>query len=289
MIARLRPGVTLEQARQQLNALTPAFYQDNPKFRTWYGHGNVVRELRVFPLLDVISGTARRSLLTVLVAAVAVLLVTCLNIAGLMIARAMGRSRELAVRSALGATHGQLMRLMACEGLLLALAGGALGIIVALSSTQLLLHAAPLSVPDLHGGVDPWMLGAIVLGIAGFSMTVFSVFPAWLVLRGRERRVGWPAPVLAKPSLAPAIACLSSCRLDCHGARLGGCCAHGLFRQAAGTPFGNPAEAALGLSGIAQRQSLCQYPANDAIHRHVLDDLITRLVLNAPLPSTACL
>ncbi len=140
MIARLRPGVTLEQARQQLKALTPAFYRENPKFRKWYGHGNVVHEFRAFPLQDVVVGRVRRSLLTVFGAALAVLFVTCLNIAGLMIARAMGRSRELAVRAALGATGAQLVRLIACEGSLLAVGGGVLGIAVALVSARLMLQ-----------------------------------------------------------------------------------------------------------------------------------------------------
>lgn len=189
MIARLRPGIALAQAQQQVSALTAAFYQEHPNFRTWYGHGNVVHEFRVFSLQDVIAGPVRRSLLTVLAAAVAVLLVTCLNIAGLMIARAMGRSRELAVRSALGATYAQLMRLIACEGLLLALAGGTLGVVVALSSMRILLYAAPLAIPDLHGGIHPWTLGGVVFGIALLSMFVFSLLPAWVVLRGRARRM----------------------------------------------------------------------------------------------------
>ncbi|MGB6192190.1 MAG: ABC transporter permease [Terracidiphilus sp.] len=189
MIARLRPGVTIEQARQQLNALTAAFYLENPKFRKWYGHGNVVHEFRAFPLQDVVVGRVRRSLITVFGAALAVLLVTCLNIAGLMIARAMGRSRELAVRTALGATRAQLVRLIACEGSLLAVGGGVLGIAVEVVSARLMLQAAPLAIPDLHGGISPWMLGSVVFGIAVLAMGIFSILPAWIILRGRERRM----------------------------------------------------------------------------------------------------
>lgn len=189
MIARLRPGVTLDQARQQIGALTPAFYRAFPGFIQWHDKTNLRPEFRLWTLREVLAGPVRRSLLTVLGAALAVLLVTCLNIGGLMIARAMGRSRELAVRTALGATQGQLVRLMACEGALLAVGGGVVGTAVAFAASGLLLHAAPLAIPDLHGGISPWMLGSVVFGIAALAMGIFSILPAWTILRGRERRM----------------------------------------------------------------------------------------------------
>ena len=80
-----------------------------------------------------------------------------------MMARAMRRAREIAMRSALGATRGQLVRLLACEGLLFALGGGTLGVLVARASVNVLLHAAPLAVPDLHGGPSDWLLSAVVI------------------------------------------------------------------------------------------------------------------------------
>jgi predicted permease len=186
MIARLKSGVTLAQAEQQLNALTPAFYQANPNFKKWYGHGNVVHEFRAWKLQDVVVGQVRRSIFTVLGAAFAVLLVTCLNLAGLMIARAMRRSREIALRSALGATQGQLVRLMTCEGLLLALGGGTLAAIVASLSIDVLLHVAPLSIPDLSGGPGQWTMSAFIVIIAFIAVSIFSALPAWLVLRGKS-------------------------------------------------------------------------------------------------------
>jgi putative ABC transport system permease protein len=182
MIARLKNGVTIAQAQQQLNALTPAFYQANPNFKKWYGHGNVVHEFRVWKLQDVIVGQVRRSILTVMGAAFAVLLVTCLNLAGLMMVRAMRRSREIALRSALGATRAQLVRLMTCEGLLLALGGGILAAIVATASIDVLLHAAPLAIPDLRGAPGQWTISAFVVIIAFIAMSVLSALPAWLVL-----------------------------------------------------------------------------------------------------------
>src|ERR1019366_6414038 len=98
-------------------------------------------------LQDVMVSNVRRSLLTVMGAVLAVLLVACLNLAGLMLARAMRRSREMALRSALGATRAQLVRLMASEGLLLALGGGLLAIVVARLATYVLLHSEPLAIP----------------------------------------------------------------------------------------------------------------------------------------------
>ncbi len=124
MIARLRPGATLDQVQQQLNALFQPFYQQYPLYKKWFGRGNVLHQFRVWKLQDVVVSEVRRSLLTVMGAVLAVLLVACLNLAGLMMARAMRRSREIALRSALGATRAQLARLLACEGLLLALGGG---------------------------------------------------------------------------------------------------------------------------------------------------------------------
>jgi len=142
----------------------------------------------------VVSG-ARRSLLTVMGAVLSVLLVTCLNLAGLMMARAMRRSREIALRSALGATRAQLVRLLACEGLLLALGGGLLAILVAQAAIDVLLHAAPLAIPNLHGDISPWLLSATVFAVALAATAIFSLLPAWIVLhkRSREMRLGGPS------------------------------------------------------------------------------------------------
>jgi predicted permease len=200
MIARLRRGVTLAQAQQQLDALTPAFYETNPKFKKWYGQGNVAHEFKVWKLQEVVVSQVRRSLLTVLGAVIAVLLVTCLNLAGLMMARAMRRSREMALRSALGATQAQLVRLMACEGLLLALGGGLLGSLVARASTNVLLHATPLAIPDLSGGPGAWTMSALIFGVALAAMAVFSILPAWLALRKRAREMRLGSAVVGESS-----------------------------------------------------------------------------------------
>ena len=195
MIARLRAGVTLDQAQQQLNALQQPFYQRFPDYKKWLDHSNSQHDFRVWRLQDVMVSDVRRSLLTLMGAVVAVLLVACLNLAGLMVARAMRRSREITLRAALGATHAQLLRMLACEGLLLALGGGVLALLVTRVATHVLLHSAPLAIPALHGEPSRWLTSTIVLLMALASTCVFSIFPAWLLLRsrGREMRLGGPS------------------------------------------------------------------------------------------------
>ncbi len=195
MIARLRPGVTLVQAQHELAALQQPFYQSNPDARKWLGSDHSVHEFRLWSLRDVVVGDVRRSLLTLMGAVVTVLLVACLNLAGLMMARSMRRSREMALRSALGATRIQMLRLLASEGLLLALGGGLLAVAVAHTGVDLLLHASPLAIPELRGEPGVWLQGAVVLFIALAATGIFSVLPAWAMLRqqNHEMRLGGPS------------------------------------------------------------------------------------------------
>ena len=163
MIARLRRGVTLLQAQQQLHALEQPFYQQHPDYRKWTDDDQSIHDFRLWKLQDVIVGDVQRSLWTVMGAVIAVLLVACLNLAGLVIARSMRRGREMAVRAALGATTAQLLRLLLCEGMLLAIGGGALAFVVAEGATGLLMHAAPLAIPALRGAPGAGLMAAVVL------------------------------------------------------------------------------------------------------------------------------
>jgi putative ABC transport system permease protein len=192
MIARLRPGVALGQAQQELTSLEKPFFEQHPDYKNWHAGDNLPYEFRAWPLRQVVVSDVRRSLLTVMGAVLAVLLVTCLNLAGLIMARTMRRSREIALRSALGATRSQLLRLLAAEGLLLALGGGLLAIAAARAATSLLLHRAPLAIPALHGEPGAWLLGAVILGLALATTAIFSLLPAVVILlkRGKEMRLG---------------------------------------------------------------------------------------------------
>jgi predicted permease len=195
MIARLRPGVSLAQVRQELTALEKPLFEQYPDYKNWRSSNNSPYRLRAWTLQDVVVSGVRRSLLTVMGAVLAVLLVACLNLAGLMLARTMRRTREIALRSALGATRAQLARLLAAEGLLLALGGGLLAIAVARASAYMLLHAQPLGIPNLNGEPNPWLLSAVVFGLALASTAVFSLLPALVILRkrSREMRLGGPS------------------------------------------------------------------------------------------------
>ncbi len=195
MIARLRDGVTLTQVQQQLGALQKPFYEQHPSYKRWVDRGNSLHEFRAWKLQDVMVSEVRGSLLTVMGAVLAVLLVACLNLAGLMMARTMRRSREIALRSALGATRAQLVRLLAAEGLLLALGGGLLAIVVARVSILVLLHAAPLAIPTLNGEPGTGLLSVVVIGLALAATSVFCLLPALIVLRakGKEQRLGGPS------------------------------------------------------------------------------------------------
>ena len=194
MIARLMPDVTLEKAQRELTALEKPFYEQYPDYLKW-GNGNLHNQFRAWNLQDVMVSDVRRSLLTVMGAVFAVLLVACLNLAGLMMARTMRRSREIALRTALGATRAQLARLLAAEGLLLALGGGLAGIAVAQVSIFVLLHTSPLAIPSLNAEPSAWLLSAAVLALALSSTAVFSLLPAAIILlkRGKEMRLGGPS------------------------------------------------------------------------------------------------
>lgn len=192
MIARLKPGVSADQVQAQLTALQQPFYQLYPGYRKWTDGAKSLHQFRIWGLQDVVVSDVRRSLLTVLGGVVAVLLIACLNLAGLMTARAMRRKREMALRSALGGSPAQLLRLLICEGLWLAAGGGVLASVVAVFATRLLLRNAPLAIPALRGAPSAWLLAAVAILIALASTAIFSIAPAWTLLRNstREMRLG---------------------------------------------------------------------------------------------------
>jgi predicted permease len=185
MIARLRPGVSLDQVQQHLHALEPAFYRKFPEYTKWLDDGHSLHDFRVWKLQDVLDSQVRRSLLTVMDAVAAVLVLACLNLAGLMLARSMRRAREFALRSALGATRAQIIRLLVCEGIVLAFGGGVIGVVVARTATGLLMHSAPLALPTVHGSSNAWLLASVVLGIVLAATCIVSLVPALMVVRRR--------------------------------------------------------------------------------------------------------
>lgn len=184
MIARLRDGVSVAQASAELAALNAAFFRAYPKYERWTKPGAPRLQLAVFPLRAVVSSQAKASVLTLAAAAAAVLLMVCLNLAGLLIARSAARRKEVAVRVALGAGRATLLRMLLLENLLLAVAGSALGVVLAGFLVPYLLHASPITLPQLHGfGIDAATM-AFAFGLGVLTVAVFGLLPSLRSLRG---------------------------------------------------------------------------------------------------------
>lgn len=137
-VGRLRDGVTVEAARQEMKAIAARLEQENPESN----HGQTAS---VMPLSELIVGSVRPVLLTLLAAAGLLLLIACVNVASLLLVRSESRRREIAVRGALGATRLRLARQFVTEGLLLAGAGCLGGLLVSVWVMRLLSHLVPKS------------------------------------------------------------------------------------------------------------------------------------------------
>ena len=170
-IARLRPGVTFEQARTDVMAIAARLAREYPDT-------NAERWFSFFRLRDEMSPRYRTMLLALCGASVCMLLLACATLANLWLARAAGRARELAVRAALGAGRDRLIRQMLTESLLLALAGAVAGALVAAIAVPLLSHLVP---PTLPIGVQP-SVDVLVLSVASLVAALtalgFGVMPA---------------------------------------------------------------------------------------------------------------
>ncbi|GAB5561418.1 MAG: ABC transporter permease [Synoicihabitans sp.] len=160
--ARLKPGVTIEQAQAEIDVLARNLAQSDPE--NWEGFA-----ARIVPLLDFRVGQVRPTLFVLLAAAGFLLLVACVNVANLLLARASTRQREIALRSALGADRKRIVRQLLAESLTLALIGGLLGATLAWGSMNLLLSFAPVDLPR----VDEIRLDHIAL-LFGFGITLFT-------------------------------------------------------------------------------------------------------------------
>jgi putative ABC transport system permease protein len=170
-IAKARPGVSAAQAEAELNGIQAGIAARLPE--------KIELRARVVPLQDQVTGRTRGGLELMLAAVGAVLLIACVNIANLLLARATGRRRELAVRAALGAGTGRLVRQMLAESLLLAAAGGALGMALAYGGIHAILAYAPVDLPRMDEVAPDLRLLAFNLAISLGAGLIFGLLPAW--------------------------------------------------------------------------------------------------------------
>ena len=181
-VARLRPGVTLDGASRELDALGQAVLRDQRP--ETYG-----RDLRLVavPLRDAVTRDARTALVTLLGAVLLVLIIACVNVTNLLLARGVRRRAEFAVRVALGAGGGRLLRQLLTECLLLAALGGAAGMVLALAGVRALAALSPAGLPragEIGMSAPVFVFGLALTTLAGLA---FGAVPAWQAARSDPR------------------------------------------------------------------------------------------------------
>jgi predicted permease len=177
-VAKLKVGVTLESAKTHLETI-------GARLATSFPDSNRNKSFTVTPLRDQLVGPVRTTLYFLMGAVVLVLLIACTNVADLMLARATARSREMAVRAALGAGRWHIIRPLLAESAILAIAGGSLGLLLAQLGTDVLLRVSAGRIPlprldEVH--IDGAVL-AFVTGVSLLSCLLFGLAPAFEATR----------------------------------------------------------------------------------------------------------
>ena len=173
-IARLKPGLTVAEAQSKVDALVAVlqkeFPVDYPVQSAW--------RVRLIPLQEMVVGNVRQSLILLLGAVGLVLLIGCVNVANLMLARASARGREIGIRQALGAARSRLTRQLLTEGLLLSLLGGIAGLVILFCVKGFLLRLLPEALPRLNSISISWTVLLFALSATIASGLIFGLAPA---------------------------------------------------------------------------------------------------------------
>ena len=186
IFARLKPGVRLKEARAEIATITSRLERQYP---------GTNRDVVVTPLKENVVGKIETPLLVLLGAVGFVLLIACANVAHMLLARAAARQREIAVRAALGARRGRMVRQFLTESLLLAAMGAAGGFLLALAGTHALVALSPANIPQVETVTMDARIVLFMLGVTALTSVAFGLAPAMQASVGesdRRAQRGWP-------------------------------------------------------------------------------------------------